>query len=110
MKTTRTYTMTARAQAVEETRRADPARPRFDAARASGSLAEIALDDVADRAGVSVQTVLRHFGSRAGLVEAAIDSPPSAGRARSGGRPSATSTGAVRVLVDHYEQRGDIVC
>ena len=33
---------------------------------------EITLDDVARRAGVSVATVLRHFGSRDGLFDAAV--------------------------------------
>ena len=39
-------------------------------------LAEIALDDVAGEAGVSVQTVLRRFGNRAGLIEAATRTRP----------------------------------
>jgi AcrR family transcriptional regulator len=34
---------------------------------------EITLELVADRAGVTVQTVLRHFGSRDGLITAAAD-------------------------------------
>jgi hypothetical protein len=34
---------------------------------------EIALDEVASRAGTSVETVLRHFGSRDGLLDEAVN-------------------------------------
>ncbi len=34
---------------------------------------EIVLGDIAERAGVSVQTILRHFGSRAALFDAVAD-------------------------------------
>src|SRR6476659_5706569 len=70
MKSQRGYTMSAQARGVEETR-----RRILDAVvtlHAERPAAAIALDHVAERAGVSVQTVLRHFGSRVGLVEAAV--------------------------------------
>jgi len=71
-------------------------------------MADISLDDVAARAGVSVQTLLRHFGSRAALVEESIAFARAAvveeRRATPGDVP-----GALRVLVDHYEARGDTV-
>ena len=69
---------------------------------------EISLDDVAREAGVSVQTVLRHYGSRAALIECHIEYAI-ARVARSGSRPGATSTRRSRVIVDHYELRGDTV-
>ncbi|MFC4950289.1 TetR/AcrR family transcriptional regulator [Pseudonocardia sp. GCM10023141] len=68
-------------------------------------LSDIALDDVAERAGVSVQTVLRRFGSRAGLFE----------QAHQHGReqvveerraPVGDVAAAMRVLAEHYERRG----
>ena len=63
--------MTARARAVEETRgRILDAVLLLHEQRLS---ADISLADVADEAGVSVQTVLRHFGSREGLIDAAIE-------------------------------------
>src|SRR5690242_4921803 len=68
--TARPYRMTARADAVEQTRVGV-----LDAVIALHSerlSADISLADVATRAGVSVQTVLRHFGSREGLLEAAL--------------------------------------
>lgn len=104
MNTTRPYTMTARARSVEQT------RTRILDATAALHLerlaTDIGLDDIAARAGVSVQTVLRHFGTRDALVEAAI--------ARSQQEiveerraPVGDVEAAVRVIVDHYERRGD---
>lgn len=104
MNTSRTYTMTARARSVEQTRSrildatVDLYRERL--------ATEIALDDVASRAGVSVQTVLRHFGNRAGLEEAAFDHAQQAVQDERRA-PVGDVDAAVRVLVDHYELRGD---
>jgi AcrR family transcriptional regulator len=104
MNTTRTYTMTTRARTMEETR----ARIIEACVSLHGErpVTDIALDDVAARASVSVQTVLRHFGSRAGLDEAAWES---AQRAVTDERrtPVGDVAAAVRVIVDHYERRGD---
>jgi AcrR family transcriptional regulator len=67
MKMTRTYTMKARAEATASTRsRILDAVIALSEERLS---LEIVLADVAARAGVSVQTVLRHFGSRNELFE-----------------------------------------
>jgi AcrR family transcriptional regulator len=104
MKTTRPYTMTTRARAVEETRvRIIDACVGLHGER---PVAEIGLDDVASRAGVSVQTVLRHFGSRAGLEEASFEAAQQAvtDERRT---PVGDVAAAVRVIVDHYEKRGD---
>jgi AcrR family transcriptional regulator len=104
MNTTRPYTMTTRARAVEET------RLRIIAAGVSlhgeRPVTEIGLDDIAGRAGVSVQTVLRHFGSRAGLDEASFEH---AQRDVTEERrtPVGDVAAAVHVIVDHYERRGD---
>lgn len=106
MKTSRPYTMTARARAVEATRTA--------ILEAVGELSEtrmlrdIALDDVAARAGVSVQTVLRQFGSRTALLDqAAAHVRRSVEQERQA--PRGDVADALRVLVDHYEKRGDAV-
>ncbi|WP_191908001.1 TetR/AcrR family transcriptional regulator [Nocardioides cynanchi] len=104
MNTTRSYTMTARAVAVAETR----ARiiDACVALHGERPVTEIALDDVAGRAGVSVQTVLRHFGSRAGLEEASFEHAQQAvtDERRT---PVGDVGAAVHVIVDHYERRGD---
>src|SRR5215212_5923749 len=104
MKTTRTYTQTARAAAAEETRlRITRAAFELQTERLT---AEISLEDVAARAGVSVQTVLRRFGSKAELFQASLDwineQIAEERRAPAGDVPT-----AVRVLVDHYEKHGD---
>jgi AcrR family transcriptional regulator len=71
MKTTRKYTMGARAQAVDATRRR--IMDALIALAGERPFAEVTLDTIAERAGVSVQTVLRQFGSRDGLFAEAMD-------------------------------------
>jgi AcrR family transcriptional regulator len=106
MKTTRSYTMTARAEAVERTR----AR-LLDAAVSLAEtrlVSQISLEDIATTAGVSVQTLLRHFGNRAGLIDAAREhalATVGAERRTPVGDPDA----AVHTVVQHYERRGDTV-
>ncbi len=106
MKTTRAYTMTGRARAAEQTRSrildatADLAGERL--------VADISLELVAQRAEVSVQTVLRHFGSRAGLFEEAQRYAES--RIVDERRAPVGDVGsAVRAIVAHYELRGSAV-
>lgn len=104
MKTTRRYTMTTRAEAAERTR-----LRILDAAVALADtklLADISLDDIASEAGVSVQTLLRRFGSRAGLLDAAREHAMAA-VAEERRTPVGDVDAAVRTVVDHYEQRGD---
>lgn len=104
MSSTRTYTMTARAEAAERTRLAVLGA----AAELAGTkrLADISLDDVATTAGVSVQTVLRKFGSRAGLLEAAAQH--AARRVDEVRRtPVGDVEAALDAVVDHHERRGD---
>ena len=103
---TRTYRMTTRARGVEATRvKVLDAAVALHARRLSS---DVSLADVADEAGVSVQTVLRHFGTREGLLHAA------ATRARSEVEderrsPPGDVGAAVRTIVAHYERRGDSV-
>lgn len=103
MKTTRTYTMGARAEAVAETRQRIMAA-LFDLGR-ERMLPDISLDDVADAAGVSVQTILRHFKSRAGLNEATMDHAI-ATVTEERHAPVGDVDAAIGVIVDHYEDRG----
>jgi len=106
MKTPRPYTMRARAESVQQTRR------RIIAATYDLStrrlLADIALGDVAEAAGVSVQTVLRQFGSRAGLLEATSEHVAAEVAAERRVGAGDVDEG-IRLLVDHYERRGDAV-
>jgi AcrR family transcriptional regulator len=104
MNTKRSYTMGARARAVEETRQRVVAA-LFELSN-ERLFTDISLDDVAGVAGVSVQTILRHFGSRAGLIEAMIAHGKDA-IAEERRTPIGDVESAVRVLVDHYERRGN---
>ena len=90
MKTTRTYTMTTRAEAAERTRVG--ILDAMVGLATSRMLVDISLDDVASAAGVSVQTVLRRFGSRAGLVDAAYRPRRGRGGDRAAGARRATWT------------------
>lgn len=102
--TTRPYRMSARARAVEETREAV-----LDAAiglHTERLASDVSLRDVAERSGVSVQTVLRHFGSREGLLEAALARASVEVEDERRVEPGDVEA-AVRAVVAHYEQRGD---
>jgi len=70
---------------------------------------QISLDDVARRAGVTVQTVIRRFGGKDGLLAAAIERE--SGRVRQERDPASVTdaAGAVAQLVAHYEAMGDRV-
>lgn len=103
MKTTRTYTMGARAEAVAETRQRI-VDALFELGR-ERMLPDISLDEVAAAAGVSVQTILRHFQSRAGLTEATMDHAI-ARVSEERAAPVGDVDKAVAVIVEHYEDRG----
>jgi AcrR family transcriptional regulator len=104
LKPTRNYTMAARAESTIETReRILDAVISLSEEKLS---LEIVLADVAERSGVSVQTVLRHFGDRRGLFEEA--------RARQVKRvrteraaPVGDASAAVRTIVAFYERMGE---
>ncbi|WP_284252408.1 TetR/AcrR family transcriptional regulator [Pseudolysinimonas kribbensis] len=100
----RTYTQAARAGATEATRRAI-----IDAivALAHERLTlEITLDDVARIAGVSVRTVLRHFGTRDRLLDEAVRVTVAAVESE---RRVAGDGDAFGTIIDHYELRGDFM-
>jgi AcrR family transcriptional regulator len=103
MEDKRDYVMRARAVAVEETRRRILGAVR-DLALERESV-EIVLADVADRAGVTVRTVLRQFGSREGLFAAALEAVVGEVE-RDRGTPGDVG-GAVAALVEEYEGVGD---
>ena len=105
MKSERSYTMTARADAVATT------RERIVAA-AQALLIEHAYEDItlaaiAKAAGVSHQTVLNHFESKEGVARAAA---AELGRETTTARDAAVPgdvEGVVRILVGEYERFGD---
>lgn len=70
---------------------------------------QVSLDDVARRAGVSVQTVIRRFRGKDGLVAAAIERESERVRAERDPTAVRDVAGAVDQLIAHYEAMGDAV-
>lgn len=103
MKTQREYRQTARAESVQQTRQSI-VESLFDLAQ-DKLFTEISLKDVAAGSGVTVQTILRQFGSRATLFEEAIAFGVDLVRAERAVDPTDTRP-ALSVLMDHYELRG----
>jgi AcrR family transcriptional regulator len=103
----RPYRMTARAEAAAATgeRILDAAIEVFW----ERPTAHISLEEVARRAGVSVQTVIRRFGGREGLMAAAGKRESDRVRRQRFEAPVGDVAGAVHVLVEHYEATGDPV-
>jgi AcrR family transcriptional regulator len=103
----RPYRMTARADAAQAT-----AERILDAASEiflERPTEEISLDEVAHRAGVAKQTVLRRFGSKSELFAAAAEREAGRVEGERGDVVAGDVAGAVRVLVRHYERLGDAV-
>lgn len=101
----RGYRMTARAESAAATgeRILDAAVALFWERPADG----VVLGDVAERAGVTVQTVIRRFGGKEALFEACLERE-TARIAQDRALPSSPSVeDAVRVLADHYDRDGD---
>lgn len=103
----RKYRMVARADATAATRERilDAAGALFGRSPKDGPL----LEEVAKDAETTVQTVLRHFGSKEGLLEAALRRASQRVRTERGQAPVGDVPGAVRNLVAHYERYGDFV-
>jgi AcrR family transcriptional regulator len=103
----RTYRMAARAAAARATaeRIVDAAIDAFWERPSD----EISLEEVARRAGVTKQTVLRRFDSKAGLMAAAGERALARVREERGDVAAGDLAGAVRTLVAHYERTGDHV-
>src|SRR5262249_54714879 len=101
---TRSYTMRARAESTTRTReRILDAVIALSEERLS---LEIILADVAARAGVTVQTVLRHFGSRQALFELAQARQVTQVRAERA-TPVGDTAAAVRTIVAFYDRMGE---
>jgi AcrR family transcriptional regulator len=103
----RPYRLQARAAAAAEThRRVVQAAIALYAER---WIDQFSLEEVATRAGVTAQTVLRRFGSKEGLIAAAGDELERHVTRQRWAVPVGDVAGAVRNLFDHYEEVGDLV-
>lgn len=103
---TRTYRQTRRADAAERTRAAILV--------AAGELfredpqLDPSLEALAERAGVSTRTVIRQFGSKDGVLEAAITAGVERAAETRHAEPGDVA-GALRAITTHYEAMGDEV-
>lgn len=102
---TRAYTQTRRAEAAAAT-----------SARLIDAMAELflesgevpTLDAVAQRADVAVQTILRRFGSKEGLLAATFETYGQRIADQRGAAPVGDIAGAVANLAQHYEESADL--
>jgi AcrR family transcriptional regulator len=103
----RPYKQGARARAQERTR--DALLDAADEELSRGGWSKTSLDKLAAKAGVTKQTALRHFGSKEGLIEAAIRRTSEIVRKERAQAPVGDVPGAVRNLLEHYERWGGLV-
>jgi AcrR family transcriptional regulator len=100
----RPYNQVARAQAQQRTRKA-----LMDAALAEffeGHWEKTTLTAVAKLAGVTKQTLLRHFGSKDGLIMATLAAAGAEAYKQRFSAPQGDVAGAVENLLGHYEEWG----
>lgn len=97
--------MQARAAAAEETRAriVEAAIELFLA----GWYDEVTLRDVAAQAGVALQTVVNHFGTKEQVFSAGVQTLHGRIEARRDAATPGDLDGALSVLVEHYEATGD---
>ena len=103
----RGYQMTARAASTARTAEAILAATMelFE----DKPVADITLADIAAGAGVTVQTVLRRFGDKDGVFDAAIEQFTSEVFGQRGAAVGLGAREAITNLVDHYEQWGALM-
>ena len=102
----RAYRQTARAAAAEATaqRIVRAFRERLE----SLWFDEIRLEDIAQDAGVTVQTVIRRFGGKEGLLDVTVDLMVAEIMAVRG-EAAGDVAGAIRAVIEDYEVSGDLI-
>ena len=103
----RPYRMKARAQAAAATRQAIV--DAYLAVLVDRNYDEITLDSVAERAGVTVQTVIRRFGSKEELFATVARETAAKETALRAEAVAGDVRDAVRNVAAHYERIGDVV-
>jgi len=103
----RPYKQVARAQGRERTR--ETLLQAASEAVEQGDWTQTSLESVAERAGVTKQTALRHFGSKEGLLDAVIRHTGSMVVKERTRTPVGDVRAAVADLVGYYERCGDVV-
>ncbi len=101
----RPYRQVARAEAQQRTR--DELIAAAQREFFAGRWEETSLEAVAASAHVTKQTLLRHFGSKEGLLERAIERGYGEVRDQRFNTPRGDVAGAVENLLEHYERWGE---
>lgn len=101
---TRSYASPKRASSAAETGRRILAAT--EALFLEGQLSDVTLNAVAKRAGVTVQTVIRRFGDRAGLINATAEAASARVMRQRDAAPAGNVPAAIDNLLDHYETTG----
>lgn len=104
---TRSYRMKARAEAAAQT--AADILGATVALWRERPLDEITLQEIADGAGVTVQTVIRRFGSKEGVFDACIEGDAAGVQVERDRAPAGDVEAALDILMSHYERDGDAV-
>ena len=104
---TRTYAMGNRAAQASQTR--DRITVATESLLSSVPLTNITLQAIAERAGVTVQTVLRHMGSRDGCFSAVGERVAGRVHAQLGDTEPGNVSNAISDLMAHYEAEGALV-
>jgi AcrR family transcriptional regulator len=104
---TRTYDNATRAQKAAQT--TENIIQATEQLLADTSLEEINLKTIAQKAGVTVQTVLRHMESRDGCFSAVADRVASRVETQRSSSEPGNVTEAIKDLMDHYEAEGKLV-
>ena len=103
----RSYRQGARARATERTRAGLIAAAV--AAWRRGQIAEVSLASIAAEAGTTQQTLIRHFGSKDGLIHAALAQGASGIEALRDAVPAGDRRAALDMLIAHYETDGPVM-
>ncbi|MFE4078771.1 TetR/AcrR family transcriptional regulator [Paenarthrobacter sp. YIM B13468] len=100
----RSYNMSKRASSAAETGRRilQATEDLF----MEGPLSDLTLNAAAERAGVTVQTVIRRFGDRLGLINATAEFASARVMAQRDAAPAGDVRAAVENLIEHYETTG----
>lgn len=106
-KAQRPYKQVARAQAQERTRETLLQAASEEVER--DGWRQASLETVAERAGVTKQTALRHFGSKQGLLDAVVHRTSGLLVKERIEAPVGDIAGAVANLTRHYERYGNIM-
>ncbi|MFI0432785.1 MAG: TetR/AcrR family transcriptional regulator [Candidatus Nanopelagicales bacterium] len=103
----RSYDMSRRSAQAERT--GERIVDATEALVADGPLSEVTLSSIADGAGVTVQTVLRHMGSREGCLEALGRRVATRIAEQRGHTEPGDTRAAIAELTAHYEAEGRLV-